>query len=86
MKTPFHSQLRAEMESIGWNENSDFLRNQHLREKMNLWLREPANSQYKYTLFAPVVLAHARLAARAIQLKWKLSAKVEFSFQPTAEM
>jgi hypothetical protein len=34
---------------------------------MNSWLREPANSPYKYTLVVPaepVVLAHARLAAR----------------------
>ncbi len=78
------------MESISWNENSNFLRDQYLREKMNnLWSREPANSQHKYTLFAPaapVVLAHARIAAGAIQLKWKPPAKMEFSFQPTAEM
>jgi hypothetical protein len=32
------------------------------------------------------VLAHARIAAGAIQLKWKPPAKMEFSFQPTAEM
>jgi hypothetical protein len=49
---------------------------------MNLWSREPANSQYKYTLFAPAAL----VVPRAIQLKWKSPAKMEFSFQPTAEM
>ncbi len=38
MKTPY--QLRAEMESIRWNEFA--------RPKMNLWSREPANSPYKY--------------------------------------
>jgi hypothetical protein len=58
------------------------LRDQHLREKMNLWLREPAISQYKYTLFAPA----APVVQRAIQLKWKSPAKMEFSFQPKAEM
>jgi hypothetical protein len=63
-----------------------------MKKSMKLWSREPANSansQYKYRLFAPaapVVLAHARLAVRAIQLKWKSTAKMEFSFQPTAEM
>jgi hypothetical protein len=36
-----------EMESSSWNENSDFLRDQLLRENMNLWSHEPANSQYK---------------------------------------
>ncbi len=44
---------------------------------------------YKYTVVAPakpVGLAHARIAVRAIQLKWKSPAEMEFSFQPAAEM
>jgi hypothetical protein len=58
-----------------------------LKEKMNLWSRKPANAPYKYTLLAPaepVVLAHARLAASAIQLNWKSPAEMEFSFQPSS--
>jgi hypothetical protein len=41
------------------------LRDQHLREKMNLWSRKPANAQHKCTLFAPA----APVVPRAIQLK-----------------
>jgi hypothetical protein len=54
---------------------------------MNLWSREPANSTYKYTVLAPaksIGLAHARLAVRAIQLKWKSATEMEFSFQPSS--
>jgi hypothetical protein len=42
---------------------------------------------YKYTLVAPakpVGLADVRIAARAIQLKWKSPAEMEFSFQPSS--
>jgi hypothetical protein len=43
---------------------------------------------HKYTGLAPaepVVLAHVRIAARAIQLKWKSPApEMEFSFQPSS--
>ena len=42
---------------------------------------------YKYRLVEPaepVGLAHARIAARAIQLKWKSPAEMEFSFQPSS--
>jgi hypothetical protein len=58
---------------------------------MNLWSREQANSPTntirKYTVFAtaePVGLAHARIAARVIQQKWKSPAEMEFSFQPSS--
>jgi hypothetical protein len=56
---------------------------------MNLWSREPANSQHKYTLFvlaAPVVLAPRAPCRTRHQLKWKSPAKMESSFQPKAEM
>ncbi len=54
-----------------------------LREKMNLWSPEPANSPYKYTVLAPaesVGLADARLAVQ----EWKSATDMEFLFQASS--
>ncbi len=91
MKTSF--QLRAEMESIPIAEMESIRSNEFARPKDAFMVPRAGQftiqKPYKYTLVEPaepVGMAHARIATRAIQLKWKSPAEMEFSFQHTAEM
>jgi hypothetical protein len=60
MKTPF--QPRAEMDSISWNENSDFLRDQHLGKR---WIYGHASRPIHHTNTIQIHGIRAGQAGRA---------------------